>query len=1099
MQMNIINNNKGIIERSDQRINSLIRSDNFLHTCFDNSNWDNKNENSSSLAHYNYRLAVSKSLIAALTNKDLSVNFLSLLNSNPCDLSIRDFIHGFKSLEAFLIKEFDNNVAIAYSTGVRHFLLKYGENDSINFPFNFITYDTRYAESVVYKENTDVDFFVIHVNKASFTIVIDPDTLPSLFKKDGLLHHVAKGMEEASAKQPLEYSIVMSFKKTLRDISTLALNSPLIDFLNTPYCELNSASIIDAFISFERFLFNKFNGMRLDQTSSTFRNILSEFGKLNDILNKDKMRFSNNFNSKGKLKFKPPFSVKTTSNKGINNFFIDTFQIPKVCSIDGVATICLTKIVKLSKDTPIDYDKVEQLVELLLKIEKKGPSPARNLLSKSPKKLSQYNVKSGMESIEKIILIHFPTIKFEVLSTLKEFINHCEEKTENLKLIKDLEFDSKIIVKKKVNSIPIKVYTKNNGKKHNHDYQLNIDKVEHLLTLQGTLQNALKGLKRASENEPLTQTQANIIDRALSHIVNTKLTNDKVCKILIQPIALLTQRDFRVGFNEFEDIIEEVDVQVKSNLSLGFRSFLTKWGGKINNEIEIKHCGFNSRFNAKKEMNAPKLITPLDGNGVEVKSPILKKHQSLFDLKKEVSEYYEKPITALLEATNSEIGLYKKLVTTFNRYTEVDQSENYKENIPDEIISFVEESQKTQAKGVLKSKTKALIDSYSQEQLLGAYVRAQLNAGIDEHIYCNGKNLLILDFINHWFYRTAKSMNDYFWHSVLLPRSILLSYFIRFTIRTTWNKDVIAKLKRDDFPEKIPDGEFKIQGYKDKVDKPTFVITIEPHETEIREAITMLLRHYDNMIELGLSPESLWDTPTSTNLSFLSKNNIDRFCEHYGLSKFTIEQLAKHQINLRKGIDGSLANSQIERNHSTSAVTAGYLTHPIAMIEYEASNADFQRRFETTIQYRHAGKDSLKKYKLDEDNIDESLIISAKVSDEEDLPDWFLLPDGSTCSNIFAPIDKDKQDNLCQGRKCHQGDGCEFNLINLGDEEFLQTLQQQEFFIARGEVLLSKHGKEYFDEYIAPEMRFVFGLVRYVEHSNPILYKATRERLNNAN
>ena len=85
-----------------------------------------------------------------------------------------------------------------------------------------------------------------------------------------------------------------------------------------------------------------------------------------------------------------------------------------------------------------------------------------------------------------------------------------------------------------------------------------------------------------------------------------------------------------------------------------------------------------------------------------------------------------------------------------------------------------------------------------------------------------------------------------------------------------------------------------------------------------------------------------------------------------------------------------------------------------------------------------------------------TLLFQPKFLMTKGLPDWFLLPDGSTCSNIFAPIDKGKQDNLCQGRKCHQGDGCEFNVINLGVEEFLQTLQQQDFFIARAEVLSSK-------------------------------------------
>ena len=60
-----------------------------------------------------------------------------------------------------------------------------------------------------------------------------------------------------------------------------------------------------------------------------------------------------------------------------------------------------------------------------------------------------------------------------------------------------------------------------------------------------------------------------------------------------------------------------------------------------------------------------------------------------------------------------------------------------------------------------------------------------------------------------------------------------------------------------------------------------------------------------------------------------------------------------------------------------------------------------------------------------------------------------------------------------------------------------QTLRHQAYYIARGEVLLAKHGREYFEEYIAPDMRFTFGLVKYVELSNPLMFKDAKGRLEN--
>ena len=186
----------------------------------------------------------------------------------------------------------------------------------------------------------------------------------------------------------------------------------------------------------------------------------------------------------------------------------------------------------------------------------------------------------------------------------------------------------------------------------------------------------------------------------------------------------------------------------------------------------------------------------------------------------------------------------------------------------------------------------------------------------------------------------------------------------------------------------------------------------------------------------------------------------------------------------------------MERNHGSLRVTAGYLSHPIAQLEYEANNADFQRRLETTVQFRE-NNEKLKRYGFDPENIDEDLLI-APSEDKDDLPEWFLLPDGSSCTDIFAPVDKSKKDSICRGRLCHKGDGCQFNRVHIGVGEFVYTLRRQAFYLSRGMALLDKHGQEYFDEYIAPDMRFTFGLAKYVEFANPSLFKQAKGRLADA-
>ena len=85
-----------------------------------------------------------------------------------------------------------------------------------NFELSLIKFDSRFHKSSSFETNQDVGLFLIQVKQSPFYVVIDPDTLPSLFKKNGLLHHTLKNLEIASETQPLAYSTLMSFKKNIK-------------------------------------------------------------------------------------------------------------------------------------------------------------------------------------------------------------------------------------------------------------------------------------------------------------------------------------------------------------------------------------------------------------------------------------------------------------------------------------------------------------------------------------------------------------------------------------------------------------------------------------------------------------------------------------------------------------------------------------------------------------------------------------------------------------------------------------------------------------------------------------------------------------------
>lgn len=1084
-----MNNPKSILSIDSAIISSLAPAGTFLHTCLMNSKWDDFPRNTSSLAHYNLRLAISKLLQLIKNDEEVHQALIYLLTSNPKIITTNDLIQGYKSIELTLINSFPLNIAKSYSTSVRRFFKLFGPSIASDFKIADLSYESLLSPKIQFKKNHDIEIFTIKIKGDAKFCNIDPDTFPSLFTKHSVLHHLILNLESFSKEKPFHYSIIANLKALLRDITHWNDSSILKTFLNQQLEEVTKKDVLDALLDFERTLSAFSPYKKLNRVSVFFRRILFNFGFTDPELIEAKSEFKTNFNCEGKLNFKPTYIIKCLDSDQV----IDSFKLPSVLSLTSLGESCLSAFERNSAINAAESSNVKSLVETLTLLQQSNYSHAKLLLTKSPQDIKSNHISTGLTELESLIKKHFPNDKQEKLQVIRDFLNLCEIPTKNGLLIKEFNVDSTIIPKAKTEVMRFNGYTKVNGKKHGVIVEFNLTKLKPLLKPNGVLTTSLNNLQNDTCTTPMNSVTLTDIERTLGYIVNTSLKADQVKFILTSQLLDLEQRDFRLGFAQFEDIIDEQEIILKAPRSQTFRTFLSKYSGKINGIIEIKNCGFNSRFCASKETNAQKLIEPVDENGDVLPSPVLNPQQSLSELRKNIQEYFEKPINQILDACRKEIQCYKKLVTTFNIYTEKDAQHSYIVNIPDEVSALVKDNQAGAGKEVHLSRIRPIREKFTSKILLGAYLRHQISIGLAKATYCREKSKLIPANVMHWFPKSSSGMKNFFWSGLFLPKNILLICFIRLVIRTTWNKDVIATFTRNNLPEQLPKGSFELCGFKAKVKKSTTPVIIEPHEKEIRDVISLLIQHHNNMVSMGLNPESIWDTPDSKKLNFLSGTIIDRLRAHYTLPYFRMELLAKHQINLRKGIDGSLANSQRERNHATSKVTSGYLTHPIAVIEYEANNADFQRKFETTVQFRHK-EASIEKYGLDRGNIDEDLIV-APADHKEELPNWFVLADGSTCTDIFAPIDKSKQDSICKGRKCHSGEGCKFNRVELGVDEFVITLRHQAYYIARGEELLTKHGQEYFDEYIAPDMRFTFGLVKYVELTNYPMFKEAKGRL----
>ena len=360
-----------------------------------------------------------------------------------------------------------------------------------------------------------------------------------------------------------------------------------------------------------------------------------------------------------------------------------------------------------------------------------------------------------------------------------------------------------------------------------------------------------------------------------------------------------------------------------AKLSENFRRFLSRNSAPISSGLTISECNFKTRFSARKESKDIELIIPIDEiTGEQLSPPAMEGVNSLSHLKDKINEYYELPIVAITESARDEMKIFQKLRDELTPLVHTDSDGNFTFSIPKEVQRWVKKTSTPHKINTTKELTN-LISTFGRKVVLGAFLQLRSKTPANIQLYCQGKHHLIHSDFQVWFKPNASSMKPFFFSPYLLPKQILLVCFIRLIIHTTWNKDVIASLQGKDLPYPLPSTSFSIQGFKDKVKKETTPVEVALTDKEVREAIELLSLHHMNMKELGFNPESIWETPGSNRNTFLNASSIDDFINRYQLPKFRIEQLSKHQINVRKGVDGSIHQSQLERNHSHIKTTAG--------------------------------------------------------------------------------------------------------------------------------------------------------------------------------
>lgn len=1038
-----------------------------------------------------------------------------LLTKNNNDLSISNVISGFKQLESIIYKRADTKRLDTISSNFRWFINKFGGVVLDNRPISSCGFRTRFLERGNLKENifphrittTPPYIFKTIVKKNGKEkinyLYIDPDQLNGLNHPNSLLEMCISNASSTSYEYPITYSIVSSFMSTLE----LIINSTDAFYINALLSKKTESITVQdvrlAFKQLEDLIQKKGNNF---SSSASFRSFLNKWG--GNLSNGKKLvqsGFKSRFiPSKKSLSCIKPLSLLVTKQSDKDTltipYIVNTYNFVALTPPNSLMSITLLNAKAISQKCPIKLPEIQAIEEILFLINSLNTTRIKRLLISKPEEISIEFIYKSFTDLENIIRKNFPFNKHYYLSRIfRKFLCNYGETSIGKDSISKCGFKTRFSSTKKP-TIPLKIKTTNkkNGKRKHKELVINLHEIDGLYSTNGILGVALHNAARSSLSNPILSSEINIFWLFTKKISTCDDLN--VRTFLITPPNKITKKELIKSFDALEKYIEKkINGNDKYSMSSAFRSFLNKWGGNLSNNLSISQCRFKTRF--KKPTPDINLIEPLDMDGNIKPSPIILKHESLLEIKQKIYNYYEESTQQILNACREEMDRYNKLsneiAPLIAKNTNSDTEFYFQYVVPNEISVYTK-SFTNQLKTT--NKTVDLIKKYGKTAVLAGALQQRLKIPLTSPFSFPGQSYLIPEYVKTWFPKTGMTP-DFVFCGTLLPRQILLVCFIRLTCFTTWNKDVTALLKPNDLPSELPDGPFELQGYKEKVDKPTSKVTIYPHQHEIREVIGLLIKHVANMKYLGIEQQTIWETKTSSDLSFLDSKFIKDFCKRSSSPTpyFTIEKLAKHNINVRYKIDGDLEKSRQERNHSKSKTTAGYMAAPLARIEYEANNAEFQRRFETTVQFRYAGEKSLIAYDMDPRDIDPKLLANPNTDDEEEntssLP-LFLLGDGSSCANIWAPVDNHNlNQKICRGRKCHKDGGCIYNKIILGPYEFSNTLRKGKWYISRSESLLNKYSREYFDTYIVPEMIFILGLTRYVENVNPSLYRSAQKLL----
>lgn len=337
-------------------------------------------------------------------------------------------------------------------------------------------------------------------------------------------------------------------------------------------------------------------------------------------------------------------------------------------------------------------------------------------------------------------------------------------------------------------------------------------------------------------------------------------------------------------------------------------------------------------------------------------------------------------------------------------------------------------------------------------------------------------------------YRHQFSMWPWFFVQQRLPNPVLTAIFILLLSHTGWNQGSVGSLTIDAITA-LPQGGYRLQGYKGKTDDQTPVSEVPRYLTNLCKAIDLLLWNYRQLGRLRLIDPSRerrvwlgWQRDSFKNtIDVISKVRISSLCIRNGIEHFSPSELRPISAALAYLPQRDLEAVRVLLGHVDILTSDSYLENTLFFRLNEAMMLEFQRRIEATLTYANGGENLLIERSLAPRHIDSKLL---------------LVPtgDGGACANFFdgpnfSPAESDEP---CAGLACQSESGCKHYRLVVDETTLEMAMRSRQYYRARWQTVYETNPAA-FTELHLPRLLYTYVLLKIVREQRPDLYaKAER-------